>query len=64
MLEAVADKEGVLLSSRQTDRQVEAQLKTLVPRHVRNMNYTDVACHAVLKLGSCKLDFYEMIIKE
>ena len=44
------------------DGQVVAQLKTLVPRHVRNMNYTDVACHAVLKLGSCKLNFYEMIL--
>ena len=33
---AGADTEGVLLSSRQTDGQVEAQLKTLGSRHVRN----------------------------
>ena len=57
MLQAVADKEGVLLSSRETDRQVVAQLKTLVLRHVRNMNYTDVACHAMLSSAHESLIF-------
>ena len=57
---AGADKLGVLLYSRQADRQVEAQLKTLGSRHVRYKTVQTVnaiwsSAHITNFQGMCKL---------
>ena len=64
MLQAVADKEGVLLSSRQTDRQVVGATQNSRAQTCAQYELHRRCLSCRLKLGSCKLDFYEMILKE